>query len=491
MAKAVWIESLGCPKNEVDGEHLMIHLMEKGYEIIDDKDQADILILNTCGFIQSAKEESIEELFKLIALKNQNSSKRIIVCGCLPQRYPRELWSQLPEVDAIVGVTEFAAMHSICSSVLEGRRIFRIREPGGRDGVKRMKRKVEGLPFAYIKIADGCDNRCSYCAIGLIRGGFRSKRLTDVLKEARQLAEMGVREINLVAQDTTLYGIDLYGEKRLARLLSNLSKIEKLKWIRLLYAHPAHFTDQLIDQIAASPKVCKYVDLPLQHISDEILERMNRKVTRKAVEQLISKLRDKIPKLTLRTSFIVGFPGERKKHFRELLNFVEQVKFDKLGAFVYSKEEGTRAYSFKGQASLSTKQKRMDQLMLAQQRIVSEKHEKKIGETLNVLIERRSEEYNDCWVGRSEGEAPEVDGVILVKGDGLKPGQFVQAEVVDHRDYDLLAQTPVSKSRINRRLLGESRRDACVGSAVSGSTQAARPRPSKGRAKQAWEHGHG
>lgn len=486
MAKAVWIESLGCPKNEVDGEDLKLHLVEKGYQITDDKSRADILILNTCGFIQSAKEESIEELFGLIALKNQDRSKKIIVCGCLAQRYPAELWGKLPEVDAVLGLTEFAHVHSACSSVLKGKRILRVRKPEGRDGVKKMRRKAEGLPFAYIKIADGCDNRCSYCAIPLIRGGFRSKRLTDVLQEARQLTDKGVKEIDLVAQDTTLYGMDLYGEKRLTRLLSSLSRIEKLKWLRLLYTHPAHFTDELIDQIAASPKVCKYVDLPLQHISDEILKRMNRKVTRKTVERLIFKLREKIPGLTLRTSFIVGFPGERKRHFRELLNFVEQVKFDKLGAFVYSKEEGTKAYNLKGQASSKTKQERMDQLMLVQQRIVSEKHQKKIGETLTVMIDGKSDDSDGYWVGRSQAEAPEVDGVILVKGDRLKPGQFVEAEVVGHRDYDLLAQTPVPKSRVNRSVFGQSKREAPVSSAQPVDLSL-----SKGRTKPAWEHGRG
>lgn len=470
MAKAVWIESLGCPKNEVDGEDLKIHLMEKGYEITDDRSRAEVLVLNTCGFIQAAKEESIEELFGLISLKNQNPSKKIIVCGCLAQRYPAELWGKLPEVDAVLGLTEFASVHSACSSVLKGKRILRVRKPEGRDGVKKMRRRAEGLPFAYIKIADGCDNRCSYCAIPLIRGGFRSKRLTHILEEARQLTEKGVKEIDLVAQDTTLYGVDLYGEQRLAHLLSSLSQIQKLKWIRLLYTHPAHFTDELIDQIAENSKVCKYVDLPLQHISDEILKRMNRKVTRKTVERLIFKLRERIPGLTLRTSFIVGFPGERKRHFQELLSFVEQVKFDKLGAFVYSKEEGTKAYNFEGQTSSKTKQERMDQLMLAQQRIVLEKHRRKIGKALTVLIDGKSDESDGYWVGRSQAEAPEVDGVIMVKGDGLKSGQLVDAQVVDHRDYDLLAEKVSRKYLVGRSVSRRRKREVRDSPAFGGAT---------------------
>jgi len=296
---------------------------------------------------------------------------------------------------------------------LKGEKIFRVSPPEKNNGVKKIKRTTQKRPYAYIKIADGCDNRCSYCAIPMIRGGFVSKRIEDILEEASQLAENGTKEIDLVAQDTTLYGVDLYGEKRLPQLLSSLSQIPKLKWIRLLYTHPAHFSNELIDQIASNPKMCDYVDLPLQHISDEILTRMNRQVTRKKVEQLIFKLRDKIPDLTLRTSFIVGFPGEKKKHFEELLKFVEETRFDKLGAFPYSREEGTKAYSFGGQLSSKVKHERLDQLMLTQQRIVFEKNETKIGKTFTVLIDTKLEEDNGYFLSRSPAEAPEVDGVIL------------------------------------------------------------------------------
>jgi len=440
MTKTVWIESLGCPKNEVDGERMEVLLSERGYKITEDQNQADILILNTCGFIQSAKEESIEEIFNLVALKNQDRKKKIILCGCLAQRYPDELWRKIPELGALFGISEIDKVDGICSSVLKGEKVFKVSLPERNNGVGKTKRTAPKYPYAYIKIADGCDNLCSYCAIPTIRGRFRSKRIEDILEEVRQLTEMGVKEIDLVAQDTTLYGIDLYGEKRLPQLLSSLSQISKLKWIRLLYTHPAHFSDELIDQIASNPKVCKYVDLPLQHVSDEVLSRMNRKVTRGDVEQLILKLRERIPDLTLRTSFIVGFPGEKKKHFEELLKFVEEVRFDKLGAFPYSREEGTKAYNFKGQLLSKLKQERLEQLMLIQQRIVFEKNQAKIGKTFTVLIDAKSEEGNGYFLGRSPAEAPEVDGVILVKGDHLKIGKFVKAKIVDWSDYDLLGE---------------------------------------------------
>jgi ribosomal protein S12 methylthiotransferase len=439
MSRTVWIETLGCPKNEVDGERMEVLLLERGYKVTQDKNRADILILNTCGFIQAAKEESIEELFDLITLKNRNGRKKIILCGCLAQRYPEELWRELPEVDGLLGISDLDKVSQVCSSVLRGKRTFRVSPLKEKASWGKIKRAVRRRPYAYIKVADGCDNFCSYCAIPMIRGKYRSKRTQDIIEEARQLTKRGVKEINLVSQDTTLYGVDLYGEKRLPQLLSSLSRISRLKWIRLLYTHPAHFSDELIDQIASNPKVCKYVDLPLQHISDEILIKMNRKVSRKEVERLIVKLKERIPDLTLRTSFIVGFPGEKKRHFEELLKFVEEVRFDKLGAFPFSREEDTKAYIYKGEISSKLKHERLDQLMLAQQRIAFEKNEAKIGKTFTVLIDKKSEE-DDMFSGRSQGEAPEVDGVISVKDDHLKAGELVKAKIVGWRDYDLLGE---------------------------------------------------
>jgi ribosomal protein S12 methylthiotransferase len=441
MSKTIWIDNLGCPKNEVDGERMECLLSKRGYRIVSEKKQADVLILNSCGFIQEAKEESIEELFRLLDLKREEGKKKVILCGCLAQRYPRELWNKLPELDGLFGIKEIEQVDQLCSSVLKGERKFSVDCPQRRNGVGKMKRSAQRMPFAYLKIADGCENRCSYCAIPDIRGDFRSKRMAHIVDEARQLTEMGVKEIDLIAQDSTLYGSDLYEEKKLPQLLSSLSRIPKLRWIRLLYTHPAHFSDELIEGMASNPKVCKYVDLPLQHISDEILKRMNRKVTRKQVEQLISKLRERVPHVTLRTSFIVGFPGEKKKHFEELLGFVEEVRFDRLGAFPYSREDGTRAYNFKGQLSSQVKQKRLDQLMLIQQKIAFEKNKDKLGKVLTVLIDSKSEQGDGFYIGRSQAEAPEVDGMIMVNGDGIRAGHFVKVKVVGWSDYDLIAQT--------------------------------------------------
>jgi ribosomal protein S12 methylthiotransferase len=441
MSKAVWIENLGCPKNEVDGERMEYLLSSKGFRIVPDPNQADILILNSCGFIQEAKEESLEELFRLLTLKREDEKKKVILCGCLAQRYPGELWNKLPELDGLFGIKEIEQVDHVCSSVLKGGRKFSVDSPQRWNSVGKMKRGVQRMPFAYLKIADGCDNRCSYCAIPDIRGAFRSKRMAHITDEAEQLAETGVKEIDLIAQDTTLYGWDLYAEKKLSQLLSSLSRIPRLKWIRLLYTHPAHFSDELIDQIASNPKVCKYVDLPLQHISDEILKRMNRKVTRKEIKKLITKLKERIPHVTLRTSFIVGFPGEKKKHFEELLKFIEEIRFDKLGAFSYSREDKTRAYKFKGQLSSRVKQERLDQLMLIQQKIAFQKNKDKVGKVMTVLVDSKSEQQEGYYIGRSQSEAPEVDGMVMVYGDGIKPGNFIKVKVMDWSDYDLIAQT--------------------------------------------------
>ncbi len=440
MNKTVWIETLGCPKNEVDSERITSLLLRKGYRVSDDRNRADVLILNTCGFIQLAKEESIEEIFNLIAVKEKDWRKKLVVCGCLAQRYPKELWNSIPEIDGLFGLNEMDQAGTVCSLVLKGERIYRVDRTIREDNGRRIARLAQSKPYAYLKIADGCDNRCSYCAIPSIRGKFRSKKMESILKEAVQLASGGVKEINLVAQDTTLFGVDLYGKKKLPELLEKMSRIPPLKWIRLLYTHPAHFSDELIEQIALNPKVCKYVDLPLQHVSDEILTKMGRKVKRRDIERLISKLREKIPRLTLRTSFIVGFPGEKKKDFEELLDFVEEVKFDKLGAFTYSREEGTKAYDYKYQVPSKLKQERLDRLMLSQQRIVLEKNQSKIGKAFSVLIEAESDEGEGGLMGRSQAEAPEVDGVILVKGDYRRIGQLAKVKILDYSGYDLIGE---------------------------------------------------
>jgi ribosomal protein S12 methylthiotransferase len=445
MCRKVYIESLGCPKNEVDGESMASLLSNEGYEMAENKEEADILILNTCGFIDSAKEESVNQIMELICLKNEDKRKKIIVSGCLSQRYHKDLEEELPEIDAFLGIGDIDKIDQVCSFVLKNKKTCMVSLPKVSYNHRKVKRLDQNRPFAYIKIADGCDNRCSYCAIPNIRGRFRSKRIEDILEEAQELVDYGVKEINLVAQDTTMYGSDIYRERKLPQLLCLLSEIPKLEWIRLLYTHPAHFSDELIEVVASNSKVCKYLDLPLQHISDDILARMNRRVKRKEVEQLIYKLREKIPDLTLRTAFILGFPGENKNHFEELLEFAEKTRFDKLGSFPYSPEEDTPAYNFKGQVSSKVKHQRLDQLMLTQQKIAFEKNQAKIGKSLTVLIDAKSKEGNGYFVGRSQAEAPEVDGIILVKGKSLKIGEFVRVKIVDYCDYDLLSEIALKK----------------------------------------------
>ena len=435
MAISIGFINLGCPKNQIDSEVMQSLLSDKGYTLTDKLNQAQILVLNTCGFIQSAKEESIEQIAELIKFKGKN--KKLIVAGCLAQRYAKALLKGFPQIDGILGVNQLGDIGRACSEVLKGKKYFKPFSKTNNNNWVKTKRLKQRPPYAYIKIADGCNNNCSYCAIPKIRGKYRSKPLETILKEAKELVSCGVKEINLIAQDTTLYGIDLYGKKQLPLLLSRLSKIPKLRWIRLLYTHPAHFTDELISQMASNDKICKYVDLPLQHISDRILYDMNRKVNAGKIFSLIENLRNRIPDLTLRTSFIVGFPGESKKEFEQLLDFVGKARFERLGAFVYSREEGTKAYRLKNQLSVKTKLERLDELMTAQQQICFEENNKKIGKKIEVLVESKENGY---WVGRSQAEAPEVDNVIYIKNKNVKAGDFAKVRIVNSCVYDLIAR---------------------------------------------------
>jgi ribosomal protein S12 methylthiotransferase len=427
--------NLGCPKNDIDSEIMQSLLSEQGYFSTDRISDARVFVLNTCAFIQSAKEESIEKIMELIELKGKN--KKLIVAGCLAQRYAKNLWEEIPEIDGFLGINQLGNVAKACNGVLKNKRYFKpFPQTKERTWIeaKRLKQK---FPYGYIKIADGCSNNCAYCAIPQIRGKYRSKPMELILREAEELASYGTKEINLVAQDTTLYGIDLYGKKRLAHLLHRLSEISQLKWIRLLYAHPAHFEDELINQVASNDKVCKYIDLPLQHISDKILSRMNRQVTSRGINLLITKLRKNIPNLTLRTSFMVGFPGETERDFEQLLEFVQKTRFDKLGGFAYSREEGTKAYNLPKQLPAKTKLERLDKLMFTQQEIFFEENQKKIGKKFEVLVEAREDGYFVC---RSQAEAPEVDNAILVKNKKMRIGDFVKAEIISSCAYDLVAQ---------------------------------------------------
>jgi len=430
--------TLGCPKNEVDSDAMRWHLIESGYELTEDLEDANVFVINTCGFIDQAKAESLDHIWEIVRLKGEDKSKKLIVAGCLAQRYPDQLFKEIPEIDAILGIAEIKNIGKLCDQIRKNKRICLISPPREKEDEKIVRRAVSDRPFAYLRIADGCNNLCSYCSIPLIRGNYRSRSIQSLLREAEFLAKRGVKEINLIAQDTTLYGVDIYGKTKLPELLSSLCEIPEIEWIRILYTHPAHYSDELIESIASNPKVCKYLDMPLQHISDRLLSLMNRKLTKKGIIRLIEKLRREIPHLTLRTTFLVGFPGETESDFNELLDFVEEMRFDRVGIFPYSREEDTKAYHLRPQIPSKKKQDRWDRLLLLQQKISLEKNKCKVGKNLAVLIEGKSGENG--FFGRSEAEAPEIDGLIYIKGEQLKVGDLVKVRITRASDYDLIGE---------------------------------------------------
>jgi len=441
----IGIKSLGCPKNLVDTEVLCGKLREKGYQISGRIDNSDIVVINTCSFIRDAVEESIEEILNLVKLKKEGKIKYIIVTGCLPQRYKdNNLRRELPEVDAFLGVENILEIDEVIERILQGEQIYKIDpEPYFIYNHKTPRINMTPQHYTYIKISEGCQNNCSYCLIPTIRGKYRSRKIEDIIEEVKILSQnQNLAEIILIGQDTTLYGIDLYGQYKLAELLKKLSLLElkNLKWIRLLYTHPAHYNDELIEVIANSPKICPYLDLPLQHISDKILRRMNRQIDKESILSLIKKLRDRIPYLTLRTTFIVGFPGETEKDFEELLNFVKEIRFEKLGAFAFSKEEGTQAYQFSTQIPKRIKQKRLERLMLTQQEISKEINYSYLGKEVEVLIDELSLDTSKFAVGRTQGDAPEIDGRVIVETDKVHPGEFIKVNIVETAEYDLIGE---------------------------------------------------
>ena len=430
------IVSLGCAKNQVDAEMLLFSLKQKGFELVDDPAKADAVIVNTCGCIESAKQESIDEIIELGKLKREGKIKAIIVTGCLAERYQNEITKQLYEVDAAVGIGANSKIADIVLDALGGNKTelfpskLELPLEGGR---------IQSTPpyTAYLKIAEGCDNRCTYCAIPLIRGGFRSREPENVIEEAKQLAEKGVRELNVIAQDTTRYGEDLFGKPYLAKLLKELCKIEKLRWIRVLYCYPERVTDELIDVMANEEKIVKYIDLPLQHCNAEILKSMNRRGSRESLTALLNKIRDRIPNVVLRTTFISGFPGETEEQFEELCEFAKEIEFDRLGCFPYSQEEDTPAAAFPNQLDEETKQNRADIIMEQQQLIMTRRCEKLVGTTAEVLVEG-FDRIAECWYGRTYADAPEVDGCVFFTTDGKKPkpGSFVNVKITDTMGID-------------------------------------------------------
>lgn len=443
----IGVVSLGCPKNLVDSETMLGLIHEESYEITNDPSEAEIIIVNTCGFIESAKEESINTILQMAEYKKSGSCKYIIVTGCLSQRYAEELFNELPEADAIAGVEVYDEIGSIIKRVMNGERFIML-ERSKPDVIYTSKEtflpRILTTPSytAYLKIAEGCDNCCSYCAIPKIRGPYRSKPMEQVLKEAKALAANGVKELIVVAQDTTRYGEDLLGGKLLlADLLKELNKIESLKWIRVMYCYPNNFTDELIETFASLDKVCKYVDLPLQHASNRLLASMNRYDTREEVETLLAKLRKRIPGIVIRTTFIVGFPGETDADFEELKEFVEQQRFENAGVFAYSQEEGTVAGAMPNQIPDEIKQERYHELMALQAQISEEIHKDTEGQTLEVLVEGIEEDGSGLHYGRSYREAPDIDGLVFIENPGdIEPGCFIKVNILQGFTYESVGE---------------------------------------------------
>jgi len=433
--------SLGCPKNLVDAEVMLGYLGKDGYEITTNEQEADIIIVNTCSFIKEAKQESIDTILDLADRKHDGNCKLLVVTGCLPQRYQQELAKELPEVDIFVGTGDYPKIAEIIAEKrgLEGQ-VHYIGDPNYLYDVEMPRMQSSPRYYSYLKIAEGCSNCCSYCVIPSLRGGFRSRPLNLVMEEARRLVGGGVKELNLIAQDITVYGSDLSGGVTLESLLQELVQIAGLRWIRLLYAYPDGITDSLVQLIKNEEKICKYLDIPLQHISDPVLRRMNRRSSEAQIRALVAKLRSEIPDIALRTSLIVGFPGETDEDFKKLCHFVEEVQFDRLGVFCYSKEEGTPAAEMAEQISERVKRERYKKLMQLQARL-SFKRNRRLMETVEeVIVEGVSEESELLLKGRSSRQAPDIDGMVYITSGQANIGDIVKLKITDSSDYDLIGE---------------------------------------------------
>ena len=431
--------SLGCPKNQVDAEMMLKLLSDAGLEICSAEAEADAIIINTCGFIEAAKAEAIENILEAAEYKKDGKLKALIVTGCLAERYRDDVTEEIPEVDVCVGLGSNGKIAEIVINAIEGKKENDYGEKTDLD--LNGERILGGYPFStYLKVADGCDNCCTYCAIPKIRGKMRSRRIEDCVNEAKKLAENGVKELIVVAQDTTAYGEDIYGESKLPELLRELCKIEGLHWIRTLYTYPDRITDELLDVIAKEEKLVKYLDIPIQHVNGEILRRMNRKGDKESLSRLIDKIRAKIPEITLRTTLITGFPGETDEQFTEMAEFVKEKRFDRLGCFTYSAEEGTIAAEFDCQIDEQLKNDRMENIMEMQMTIAAEKNEEKAGSLTEVLIEGW-DDYIKCYFGRTVADSPEIDGkIFFMSTKPLKIGDFAKVRINDCIDYDLLGE---------------------------------------------------
>ena len=439
MALKIGMVSLGCSKNQIDAERILFKLKKAGYELSDDAGLCDIVIINTCGFIQSAKEEAIETILEFCTLKQEGRIKAVVITGCLAERYKEEVSELISEADAVIGIGCNEDIVEIINKVAEGEKISRFDEKeklsltGGRI--------ISTLPFfAYLKVAEGCDNCCSYCAIPSIRGRFRSNPIEEVVKEAKYLVDNGVREINLIAQDTTRYGEDLYGKSKLPELLTELCKIENLRWLRILYCYPERITDELLDVMSKEEKIVKYLDIPIQHCNDDILKKMNRKGDKKSLTETIAKIRAKMPDCVLRTTLITGFPTETNEQFEELAEFVKEMQFDRLGCFPYSEEEGTKAALMTPQVDEEERQHRADIIMEMQNVISEQKNNKMLGKVVEAVVEG-FDRWAECYFGRTKADAPDIDGKIFFSSEEkLAMGQFVRVRIDDTMDYDLIGE---------------------------------------------------
>lgn len=432
--------SLGCPKNQVDAEMLIARLEENGFELSDMSDGAvDVIIVNTCGFIDEAKREAIENILDAIEMKKDGETQAVIVTGCLSEVYKEEILKEFPEIDAVVGIGSNGDIADICRKTVEGNRnaYFRPKCDLPLDGARHL---LSPDHWAYLKIAEGCSNRCTYCAIPDIRGDFRSRKEDEIISEAKQLAEVGVKELIVVAQDTTRYGEDLYGEPKLADLLEKLCEIDGIEWVRILYCYPDRINDRLLEVMRDNEKIVHYIDLPLQHADGKVLKLMNRTGDDKTLRELINKIRSYMPDVVIRTTFITGFPGEGEKEFETLAEFVRDMRFDRLGCFAYSPQEGTPAYSFENQVDDQTKVDRGENIMELQRTIVDEKNEELMGRVLKVMVEGY-DGYLDCYMGRSYMDAPEIDTIVYFTSENsYEEGDFAEVMITDLQDYDLIGR---------------------------------------------------
>lgn len=440
MGYQIGLISLGCPKNQVDAEHMLALMDEAGHTIVDYVDGCDVVIINTCGFIDDAKKEAIENILDTVELKKEGLVKKIIVTGCLAQRHKEEIVREIPEVDAVIGIGANGNILDVIEDVMVSPTCIESFPPQSELPLDGQRILTTPEHWAYLKISDGCSNRCTYCTIPSIRGDMRSRKIENIIDEAKQLAEIGIKELIIVAQDTTSYGLDLYGELKLPALLDALCEVDGIEWIRLLYCYPDRITDELIATMKKQEKIVHYIDLPLQHANDRILKAMNRRGTSAEIRNTIEKLRAEIPDVVIRTTFIVGFPGEDDEAFEDLAEFVNEMEFDRLGCFSFSAQEGTPAYDMEDQVEDDVKLNRGDIIMQDQLAIMEEKNNEKIGNTYKTIVEEY-DSYSDSYIGRTYMDAPEIDSVVkFTSSEDLEIGDFADVTIFDFDEYDLIGE---------------------------------------------------